>query len=136
MCSVHYIIKMVCKCDKKLLDGLVTYFSSECLVVTGSQLLEVSDGARRHAAENFPAVLAELCLGMKTLLGGKDLCMVHRQQQLHVLIKVLILMSSVIQPTKCTIFPSKLSRYVVGQNILTEFRREKKIVNVLQWFSL
>jgi len=101
--SVHYIIKIVCKCDKKLLDRLITYFNSECLVVAGSQLLEVSGGARRHVAENFPAVLAELCRGMKTLLGAEDLCMVHRQQQLHILIKVLISLCSVIPPTKCTL---------------------------------
>ena len=62
--------------------------SNEYLITAGSQLLEVSRGARKHASEKFTVVLAELSRGMQTLLDADDLCMVHRQQQLHVLIKV------------------------------------------------
>ena len=61
---------------------------SEYSIVAGSQLLDLSAAARKHALEKFPEVLVELCRGMQTLLAGEDLCTVLRQQQLHVLIKV------------------------------------------------
>lgn len=70
------------------LKYLCSFSGSTDRLAVWSQLLEISDGARRHATEKFPIVLAELCQGMDTLLGAKDLCMVHRQQQLHILIKV------------------------------------------------
>ncbi|KAI0220416.1 Thyroid adenoma-associated protein [Lamellibrachia satsuma] len=65
-----------------------SYDESTDQLAVWSQLLEVSRGARKHASEKFTVVLAELSRGMQTLLDADDLCMVHRQQQLHVLIKV------------------------------------------------